>query len=94
MNIGLNKLFSNELSQINFNYNSIHLLEYYKRIITLIRKGGVIVLDNMLWSGEVISPKDDHSKVLNKTAKFINEDERVFNTLLPIRDGLMVCYKK
>ena len=67
---------------------------YWKRIITLIKPGGIIVLDNMLWSGEVIDPKDDNSKVLNKTAKFINEDDRVYNTLLPIRDGLMVCYKK
>ena len=74
--------------------DKINYLEYYKIIITLIRKGGVIVLDNMLWSGEVINPKDDHSKALNKTAKFINNDERVFNSLLRIRDGLMVCYKK
>tara|TARA_B110000116_G_scaffold35187_1_gene27155 strand:+ start:478 stop:1110 length:633 start_codon:yes stop_codon:yes gene_type:complete len=74
--------------------DKINYLEYYKRIVTLIREGGVIVLDNMLWSGKVINPKDDHSKVLNKTAKFIQNDKRVFNTLLPIRDGLMVCYKK
>ena len=74
--------------------DKINYLEYYKIIINLIRKGGLIVLDNMLWSGEVVKPKDDNSIMLNKTAKFINNDERVFNTLLPIRDGLMVCYKK
>ena len=74
--------------------DKVNYLEYYKRIVTLIKKGGIIVLDNMLWSGEVINPKDDNSKMLNKTAKFINSDERVFNMLLPIRDGLMVCYKK
>lgn len=69
-------------------------LEYYKRIVRLVRNSGIIVLDNMLWSGEVVNPKDDNSKMLNKTARFIQEDKRVFNTLLPIRDGLMVCYKK
>ena len=74
--------------------DKVNYLEYYKIIITLIRKGGVIVLDNMLWSGEVINPQDKNSIMLNKTAKFINDDDRVFNTLLPIRDGLMVCYKK
>ena len=74
--------------------DKVNYLEYYKIIITLIREGGVIVLDNMLWSGEVINPKDKNSIMLNKTAKFINDDDRVFNTLLPIRDGLMVCYKK
>ena len=74
--------------------DKVNYLEYYKIIITLIRKGGLIVLDNMLWSGEVINPKDKNSIILNKTAKFINDDDRVFNTLLPVRDGLMVCYKK
>ena len=48
----------------------------------------------MLWSGEVVDPQDDNSKALNKTAKFINEDDRVYNSLFPIRDGLMVCHKK
>ena len=74
--------------------DKINYLEYYKRIITLIKLGGIIVLDNMLWSGEVIEPKDDNSKALNKTAQFINNDNRVYNSLFPIRDGLMVCYKK
>ena len=41
-----------------------------------------------------LNPKDDNSRALNKTSKFINEDGRVYNTLIPIRDGLMVCYKK
>jgi len=73
--------------------DKINYLEYYKRVITLIRRGGVVVLDNMLWSGEVLNPKDDNSIILNKTVKFINNDKRVFNILLPIRDGLMVCFK-
>ena len=42
--------------------------------MVLVRGGGIIVLDNMLWSGEVINPQDDNSKMLNKTANFINED--------------------
>ena len=69
-------------------------LEYYKRCLLLIRKGGVIVLDNMLWSGSVIDPKEDDSKALRKTGDYIQQDDRVFNTLLSIRDGLMLCIKK
>ena len=93
-------LDSLETFQVNYfdfafiDADKINYLEYYKRIITLIKPGGIIVLDNMLWSGEVIDPKDDNSKALNKTAQFINEDKRVYNSLFPIRDGLMVCYKK
>ena len=69
-------------------------LEYYKRCLMLIRAGGVIILDNMLWSGSVIDPKDDDSQALRKTGDYIQEDTRVFNMLLPIRDGLMLCIKK
>ena len=93
-------LDSLETFQVNYfdfafiDADKMNYLEYYKRIITLIKPGGIIVLDNMLWSGEVIDPKDDNSKALNKTAQFINEDKRVYNSLFPIRDGLMVCYKK
>ena len=69
-------------------------LEYYKRCLVLIRAGGVIILDNMLWSGSVIDPKDDDSQALRKTGDYIQEDTRVFNMLFPIRDGLMLCIKK
>ena len=69
-------------------------LEYYKRCLALIRNRGVIILDNMLWSGSVIDPKDDDSQALRKTGDYIQEDTRVFNMLLPIRDGLMLCIKK
>jgi len=68
-------------------------LEYYSRCITLIRCGGAIVLDNMLWGGDVLDPQDEDAKALRKTGEFIQNDARVFNTLLPIRDGLMLCIK-
>ena len=68
-------------------------LEYYQRCLALIKKGGVIILDNMLWGGDVIDPHDKDAKTLRKTGDFIQNDERVFNTLLPIRDGLMLCIK-
>ena len=73
--------------------DKINYLEYYKRCFRLLRSGGIIILDNMLWSGNVIDPKDDDSMALRKTGDFINEDKRVTNMLLPIRDGLMVCLK-
>ena len=68
-------------------------LEYYQRCLALIKKDGVIILDNMLWGGDVLDPQDDDAKALRKTGDFIQSDNRVFNTLLPIRDGLMLCIK-
>jgi len=67
--------------------------EYYKKSIKLLRPGGIIVLDNMLWSGGVISPQDIDSQALSDTADYIMNDNRVYNLLAPIRDGLMICIK-
>ena len=68
--------------------------DYYLKCLSLLRSGGIIVLDNMLWSGHVLDPQDDDTLALKNTAEFINNDKRVFNYLLPIRDGLMVCIKR
>ena len=74
--------------------DKINYLEYYKRCLSLIHKGGVIILDNMLWGGDVLDPKDDDAKSLRKTGDFIQSDSRIMNTLLPLRDGIMFCIKK
>ena len=73
--------------------DKMNYIEYYKRCMMLIKPGGIIVLDNMLWSGKVLNPQDDDSTALNETAEYINNDNRVFNHMLTIRDGLMVCIK-
>ena len=73
--------------------DKLYYLEYYKHCLMLVRQGGVIVLDNMLWGGTVIDPQANDSKALRKTGDYIQQDDRVFNLLLPIRDGLMFCIK-
>ena len=89
----LEQLQSGSFDMAFIDADKSNYLEYYKRCLTLIHKGGVIILDNMLWSGNVIDPQDDDSKVLRKTGDYIQQDSRVFNTLLTIRDGLMLCIK-
>ena len=90
----LEQLHSSNFDMAFIDADKSNYLDYYKRCFTLIRCGGVIILDNMLWSGTVIDPKDDDSKMLRKTGDYIQNDDRVFNTLLSIRDGLMLCIKK
>ena len=90
----LEQLQSSNFDMAFIDADKSNYLDYYKRCFTLIRCGGVIILDNMLWGGTVIDPKDDDSKVLRKTGDYIQHDDRVFNTLLSIRDGLMLCIKK
>ena len=67
---------------------------YYIKCIKLLKPNGIIVLDNMLWGGEVLNPKDKESKIIAETTKLINDDKQIYNTMLTIRDGLMLCIKK
>ena len=90
----LEQLPSNNFDMAFIDADKSNYLDYYKRCFTLIRSGGIIILDNMLWNGTVINPEDDDSKMLRKTGDYIQNDDRVFNTLLSIRDGLMLCIKK
>ena len=83
----------NSFDLVFIDADKINYLKYYKRCIQLVRVGGIIVLDNMLWGGSVITPKDDDSKKLREVGDYIQRDNRVFNTLLPIRDGIMICIK-
>jgi predicted O-methyltransferase YrrM len=71
-------------------------LNYYDLVIDHVRPGGIILADNVLWSGKVIDPKakDPETELLRTYNERIHQDERVENILLPIRDGIMVARKK
>lgn len=72
-------------------------LNYYKMIIDRVPSGGYILLDNVLWSGKVteeVVDGDIDTQVLIETNRFIHEDERVQEVMLPIRDGLTIIRKK
>ena len=68
-------------------------INYFHAIIEKMNPGGIILSDNVLWSGKVVKPlqeKDRDTKVLLEYNKLINEDPRLETVLLPIRDGLTV----
>ncbi len=73
--------------------DKINYINYYNRCMQVVKNNGIIVLDNMLWGGSVLNPKDEQSKTLNQLAQIINDDDRNINILLPIRDGIMICIK-
>jgi len=67
---------------------------YFDAIIDKIDVGGLIIADNVLWSGKVIhEKKDEETKALDKYNKKIINSEKVESVLLPIRDGLMISRK-
>jgi predicted O-methyltransferase YrrM len=64
---------------------------YFDLVIDKMNKGGLIIADNILWKGKVFEEKKDKKTTLiDAFNKKINEDERIENILLPIRDGLML----
>ena len=66
---------------------------YYKTGKLLVRKGGLMIFDNALWDGMVLNPQDEQTKAIDTTNKLAKEDLEIFNQILPIRDGLLVCQK-
>ncbi len=68
--------------------------KYYDMIFPLVNKGGVILADNVLWSGKVVlESKDKDANSLNIFNKKIQNDNRVENIILPIRDGITIIRK-
>jgi caffeoyl-CoA O-methyltransferase len=68
--------------------------DYYARAVDLVRQGGLIVLDNMLRGGRVLRPRDQDARTVAALNDRIQKDSRVENVLLPIRDGVMLAYRR
>lgn len=67
---------------------------YYDLVFDKLRPGGIILADNVLWSGRVLNEvKDEDTQALHDFNQKVLADERVENVLLPIRDGLTVMRK-
>ncbi|MGI9530175.1 O-methyltransferase [Lutimonas sp.] len=70
---------------------------YFRAVIDKMNSGGVILSDNVLWSGKVTetpNPKDEDTKALIAYNRLMNEDSRIETVLLPIRDGLTISRVK
>lgn len=71
-------------------------LNYYNLVLPKVRTGGLIIADNVLWSGKVLDVENNtdlDTKVIHEFNQTVNQDNRVQNVLLPIRDGLMILRK-
>ncbi len=69
---------------------------YFDLVIDKVKKGGLIITDNVLWSGKAVMPENEmdvDTKAIHDFNKKVNEEKRVTNLLLPVRDGLMLMLK-
>ena len=69
-------------------------LNYYKKSKELLNEDGIIIIDNVLWSGRVLKPEDKQSISIDNFNKFVHEDKEFWNTIVPIRDGLMIATRR
>ncbi len=69
---------------------------YYERCLTLIRPGGLIAVDNVLWGGSVIDPEkqDEDTRAIRAFNQQLKEDQRIDLSMIPIGDGLTLARKR
>lgn len=68
--------------------------DYYEATLKLVRSGGVILIDNVLYGGEVVHPQSDNARAIARLNEAIARDERVDRVLLPFRDGVTFLRKR
>ena len=65
-------------------------IEYYERAMELLSPTGIIAVDNVLWGGRVLEPKDSSDRAIAALNEHVKADPRVRHVLLPVRDGVML----
>ena len=68
---------------------------YYNQSLDIIEKNGLIIVDNVLWHGEVVDAKkkDKLTTIIREFNSYVNKDKRTENLIIPVGDGLAVCRK-
>ena len=68
--------------------------KYYEAVLPLVRQGGLIAIDNVLWSGRVLNPDSVFDKAIVALNRTVQSDERVDQVMLTVRDGLYLARKR
>ena len=70
-------------------------INYYDKSLELINRNGLIIIDNVLWHGEVIDEKNQDNLTINirEFNSYVNKDKKTENLIIPVGDGLTICRK-
>ncbi len=68
--------------------------DYYSESMRILKKDGLIAVDNVLWSGRVLDPQDDDSRSIARLNEQVRKDRRVEQVMLTVRDGVYLIRKK
>ena len=89
----LDELNNKKFDMVFIDADKMSYKAYYEKSLGLINRGGLIVIDNVLWHGEVADEKNDDKFTINirEFNKFVSEDKRVEQIIIPLGDGMTVC---
>jgi caffeoyl-CoA O-methyltransferase len=89
----LEELKNNKFDMVFIDADKMNYKNYYERSLSLMNKGGLIIIDNVLWHGEVADKKNLDKYVVNirEFNTFIANDKRVEQIIIPLGDGMTVC---
>jgi predicted O-methyltransferase YrrM len=74
--------------------DKINYSQYYELVFNKLKVGGFLMADNVLWSGKILSPSPDKdTRAILEFNKKVQQDPRIENVLLTIRDGIMLVRK-
>ena len=73
-----------------------HYIKYYELSVNLVHPGGLIIIDNVLWHGEVANSKknDKFTNIIREFNKHVKDDKRTKQTILPLGDGFTICQRQ
>ncbi len=74
--------------------DKVNYINYYEAVLPLLKQGGVILIDNVLYGGHVVQPNCDNSRTIAELNDRISKDDRVDRVLLPVRDGIFFIRKR
>jgi predicted O-methyltransferase YrrM len=89
----LEKLKNNKFDMVFIDADKMNYKEYYERSLNLLDKGGLIIVDNVLWHGEVADEYnlDKYSVNIRDLNSYVANDKRVEQIIVPLGDGMTVC---
>ena len=89
----LDELKKQKYDMVFIDADKLNYKEYYEKSLKIIKKGGLIIIDNVLWHGEVVDEDKMDKFTLNirELNEYVSSDERVEQIIIPLGDGMTVC---
>ena len=91
----LDEIKNEKFDLVFIDADKTNYIEYYERSLKLLNKNGLIIIDNVLWYGEVVNQNntDKFTKNIKEFNNHISKDERIEKLIVPLGDGMTVCRK-